>query len=152
MIVLCCYFTNDYYSTVLGCRSDNECSGTHACVQHSCVPACSPTLTTCGKGAECHGVNHRGICECLPGLGGNPRVACVLLGCRSNTDCPTNKACINNKCENPCAFNVCTNQTECNVYNHAVECACPPGYRGNLEVGCARGKFFKFIKYCSCNT
>ena len=123
---------------VAGCRADGDCSGSHACVQHNCVPVCSPLLSTCGKGAVCNGINHKAICECPPGYGGNARVSCVLLGCKSNSDCPTNKACINDRCENPCAVNPCTGNMDCNVYNHIVECACPSGYIGDTKLGCTK--------------
>lgn len=132
-----------FRSSVAGCRTDGDCSGSHACVQRNCVPACSPS--SCGKNAICHGINHKAICECPPGFGGNPRDSCVLLGCRSNSDCPTNRACINNRCENPCAQNPCTGNMDCNVYNHVVECACPPGYVGDVKSGCTKGKEKKVL-------
>ncbi|KAF7389943.1 hypothetical protein HZH68_011800 [Vespula germanica] len=123
---------------VTGCHTNDDCSGTHICVRHNCIPACSSTAISCGKGAECRAINHKAICECPPGLKGNPTVSCVLLGCRSNIDCPTNKACINNRCEDPCISNPCTDKTECNVYNHVVECSCPPGYIADSKSGCVK--------------
>lgn len=134
-----CFLTGLFVVLVAGCRSDSECSGTHTCINHSCVPACSPLLTSCGRGAECLAINHKAICECPSGYGGNPKVGCMLLGCRSNSDCPTNKACINNKCENPCSRNPCTGVTECYVDNHAVECTCPHGYVRDHHDECVRG-------------
>lgn len=135
-----------FWHLVAGCRTNSDCSGSHACVQRNCVPVCSPSLASCGKNAICHGIHHKAICECPPGFGGNPSVSCVLLGCRSNSDCPTNKACINNRCENPCAIHPCTDNMECNVYNHVVECACPPGYIGDVRTGCTKGKS-SFLHY-----
>ncbi|XP_023246923.1 uncharacterized protein LOC111643392 [Copidosoma floridanum] len=125
------------------CRSNHECPGTHACLQHNCVLVCSPSLKTCGKDAECNGFNHRAVCECPPGYTDNPTVACVpIIGCRKNSDCPSTEACINEKCKNPCLTeNPCERNAECSVYNHVVECACPSGYIDTkisscIPVGC----------------
>lgn len=121
----------------IGCRSDDECSGQHSCINRQCVPVCSSDGRSCGERAECYGINHRAVCECPPGLSGDPRNSCVLLGCRSDTECPTDKACINNKCENPCDKTAsCAINEICQVYNHRPECACPPGMIGDFEKGC----------------
>lgn len=123
----------------LGCRSDSECFGTHTCINRQCVPACSVHGGSCGERAECFGINHKAVCECPPGLKGNPFVSCVVLGCRSNDECPSNQACINSKCENPCEKTAtCATNELCHVYNHRPECACPPGTVGtvNSAEGC----------------
>lgn len=70
---------------------------------------------------------------------GNPKVACILVGCRSDSECPSTRACINNRCENPCVeSNPCDGPSECRVFNHQVECACPPGYVGDTKTGCKK--------------
>lgn len=121
----------------IGCTSDSECSKTHSCINRQCVPACSADRDQCGERAECYGINHRAVCECLPGYSGDPRIACVLLGCRSDDECPSDKACINTKCENPCEKTaVCAKNEICRVYNHRPECACPPGFVSDLKRGC----------------
>jgi hypothetical protein len=123
--------------TKVGCRSDDDCSGQHSCVNRQCVPVCAGDRSSCGEKATCYGANHRAICQCPPGLIGNPRISCILVGCRSNTECPGNRACINNKCEDPCAStNPCDTPAECKVFNHAVECACPPGAVSDGKMGC----------------
>lgn len=113
------------------CRSDSECPGTHACLNHNCVSVCLPALGECGKNAECYGINHEAICECPLGFTGNPRGLCApVVGCRKDTECPSDKACINERCESPCVANPCDNNSECRVFDHVVECECPPGFVG----------------------
>lgn len=123
---------------LIECKSNSQCSDTHMCIQNICVPACSSVVAPCANDTECYGIDHQAVCKCSPGFAGNPRLSCTLLGCRSNSDCPTNKACINKRCENPCVKNPCTGQTLCSVYNHVVECSCPPGYAGNINDGCEK--------------
>lgn len=121
------------------CRSNDECSGQHSCVNRQCIPVCATDRLVCGEKAVCYGANHRAICECPPGLSGNPRTSCIKVGCRADSECPNSKACINSKCENPCAeANPCDNSGECKVYNHIVECACPPGTVSDGKTGCLK--------------
>jgi len=121
----------------IGCRSDDDCSGQHSCINRQCVPVCTDGI--CGTNANCYGSNHRAICECPPGYQGNPKTSCVLLGCRSDSECPPSKACINQKCVDPCdGANPCDPTSECKVYNHRVNCVCPPGYVGDVGTGCKK--------------
>ena len=123
-----------------GCRSDSDCSGQHACLNRECVPACSPDGSSCGTGAVCYATNHHAVCDCPPGLTGDPHIGCVLLECTVNSDCPTDRACINTKCVSPCAqSDICIEPAECTVYNHKVDCSCPPGFIGDLTNGCKKG-------------
>lgn len=138
-----------FFSSV-GCRSDSDCSSQQACLNRQCVPVCSPD-GSCGTGAVCHGVNHLAVCVCPPGMTGNAQVGCVYVQCESNSDCPSDKTCINSKCESPCAeANPCTHPAECKAYNHLPSCVCPPGLIGNLEGGCDEGTpFFLQINFGS---
>lgn len=58
------------------------------------------------------------------------RPECIL-----NTDCTVNKACINNKCKDPCQ-GTCGINAICNVYNHIPMCTCPQGMNGNAFIQC----------------
>lgn len=123
--------------THIGCRSDDECSTTHACINRQCVPACAADGSSCGERAECYGINHNAVCECRPGFTGNPKVGCNVIGCRADTECPTDKACINNKCESPCEqVSICERNEICRVYNHKPECSCPPGTISESDGTC----------------
>lgn len=74
-------------------------------------------------------MNNAGSCTCLPGYIGNPyencRPECVL-----NSDCPPNKACLRNKCQDPCP-GVCGQNSECHIINHLPSCTCFTGYSGD---------------------
>lgn len=58
------------------------------------------------------------------------RPECVL-----NSECPQNKACIRNKCMDPCP-GTCGQNALCEVYNHVPMCRCPQGMSGNAFVQC----------------
>lgn len=92
---------------------------------------CNPS--PCGPNSDCQNVNDNSRCSCLPGYIGVPptcRPECVI-----NPDCPSNRACINEKCEDPC-IGSCGENAECRVINHAVTCACANGYSGNPFIQC----------------
>lgn len=55
--------------------------------------------------------------------------------CSVNSDCIGNKACIRNKCKNPCPGSCGTNAI-CTVINHTPSCTCPNGYSGDAFTNC----------------
>merc|ERR1712198_767747 len=57
--------------------------------------------------------------------------------CIRNTECPINKACVNQKCVNPCP-GVCGTNATCSVQNHIPSCKCDPGYTGDPFINCTR--------------
>lgn len=93
-----------------------------------CVP--SP----CGPNAICKEQNNAGSCTCLPNYIGNPYEGC-RPECVLNTDCPSNRACIRNKCLDPCP-GTCAANAECQVVNHLPSCSCPFSYTGDPFVLC----------------
>lgn len=93
---------------------------------------CEPS--PCGANAVCKEQNLAGSCTCLPEYIGNPYEGC-RPECTVNTDCAPNKACIRNKCQDPCP-GACGNLASCNVVNHLPSCSCPPGYTGNPYSRC----------------
>lgn len=88
-----------------------------------CVP--SP----CGTNAECREQNSVGSCTCLPGYFGNPYDYCKPE-CLVNSDCPSNKACNQNKCRDPCP-GTCGINALCNVINNVATCNCLDQYYGD---------------------
>lgn len=56
--------------------------------------------------------------------------------CVVSSECPLNKACINEKCADPCP-GTCGQNARCNVVNHNAICSCSPGYTGDPFVGCS---------------
>lgn len=93
---------------------------------------CNPS--PCGANAVCREKNGIGSCTCLPEYFGDPYTSC-RPECVTNTDCPRNKACVNNKCIDPCP-GTCGLNAECTVSNHAPICNCLPGYTGNPLSSC----------------
>lgn len=88
---------------------------------------CSPS--PCGSNAVCKERNNAGSCSCVEGYLGNPYEGC-RPECVVNTDCPTNRACVNNKCADPCPGS-CGTSAECQVVNHLPLCTCFDGYTGD---------------------
>lgn len=52
-----------------------------------------------------------------------------------NTDCPSNLACITEKCKDPCPGS-CGFNAECRVQNHIPICTCIQGYTGDPFTQC----------------
>lgn len=93
---------------------------------------CNPS--PCGSNAVCKERNGAGSCTCLPDYFGDPYSGC-RPECVTNSDCPRVRACVNNKCADPCP-GVCGIDAECYVVNHSPSCACRPGYTGDPFTQC----------------
>lgn len=93
-----------------------------------CVP--SP----CGANAICREQNNAGSCSCIPDYTGNPYEGC-RPECVLNSDCPSNKACVRNKCIDPCP-GTCGINADCQVISHLPSCTCRTGNTGNPFVSC----------------
>lgn len=88
-------------------------------------------LNPCGSNTRCN----NGVCICLPEYQGDPYVGC-RPECITNIDCAHNRACIRNKCLDPCP-GTCGRNALCSVYNHVSVCTCPAGMAGNAFVQCS---------------
>lgn len=84
----------------------------------------------CGSNTQCN----NGACYCLPNYFGDPLQGC-RPECTMNTDCPRNKACLNQKCQDPCP-GTCGQGAICDVINHIPTCSCPIGTAGDAFVMC----------------
>lgn len=96
-------------------------------IRDPCLP--SP----CGPNAECRNVNGVPSCSCLATFIGQPpncRPECTI-----NSECPSQQACINQKCRDPCP-GACGLNTVCRVINHTPTCLCIDGYVGNPFINC----------------
>lgn len=91
------------------------------------INPCNPS--PCGSNAVCREQFGAGSCQCLPDYFGNPYEGC-RPECVVNSDCPSNRACRQNKCVDPCP-GVCGQNAQCQVVNHAPNCVCHVGYTGN---------------------
>lgn len=79
-------------------------------VTNPCVP--SP----CGPNAECRNINGVASCSCLPSFLGAPpncRPECVV-----NDECPSDRACVQNHCIDPC-LGSCGSNAYCRTVSHS---------------------------------
>ncbi len=105
--------------------------------KNPCVP--SP----CGPNSVCRNIDNRATCACVTGMFGAPpncRPECVV-----HQDCPSNKACINQKCKDPCV-GACGFNAICSVKNHQPICNCFDGHEGDPYSGC-NAKIGKSIEH-----
>lgn len=93
---------------------------------------CHPS--PCGSNAICTERNGAGACACLPDYIGDPYSGC-RPECVTNNDCPSHRACLNNKCKDPCP-GVYGPNAECRVLNHSPQCNCLIGFTGNPLSAC----------------
>lgn len=95
---------------------------------YPCIP--SP----CGPNSLCKENNGQAMCSCLPLYIGTPpgcRPECV-----TSSECAQNRACINQKCIDPCP-GTCGQNAYCQTINHHPICKCSPGYTGNPSTYCS---------------
>ena len=62
--------------------------------------------------------------------------------CRSDTDCPLDKACEQLVCQDPCVVRgtVCGQNAVCRTQQHRPVCFCPDGWGGDPKENCFRRK------------
>lgn len=95
--------------------------------ENPCIP--SP----CGPNSQCRVIGSQAACSCLPNYVGqspNCRPECTI-----SAECPSNLACINEKCKDPCPGSCGTN-ARCSVVNHNAICTCVIGYEGDPTIQC----------------
>ena len=93
---------------------------------------CNPS--PCGPNAVCREKNGAGSCTCIEDYSGDPYQGC-RPECVLSTDCPSNRACVRNKCQDPCP-GTCGINADCQVINHLPACTCRPGYTGDPYLYC----------------
>jgi hypothetical protein len=94
---------------------------------------CHPS--PCGANANCREQNGAGACTCIQDYVGNPYEGC-RPECVLNSDCPSNLACLNSKCKDPCP-GTCGRNAVCQVVNHLPSCTCLTGYTGDPFRQCS---------------
>lgn len=120
------------------CQYNEDCADHEACdrLNRVCRAVCEDD--TCADTAVCVGRGHQPICSCPPATSGNPFVECKRFEqpiesrpeCRSDGDCSSSLACINARCQNPCAQDdICSSSQECRVLDtlplRTIMCQCP---------------------------
>lgn len=93
---------------------------------------CNPS--PCGVNARCTSRQDAGSCQCLEGYFGNPYESC-RPECVLDSDCPSNRACQQQQCQDPCP-GTCGVNAICNVLNHVPSCSCLTGYTGDPYRSC----------------
>lgn len=92
-----------------------------------CIP--SP----CGPNSQCREIDSHAVCSCSSNYIGMPpscRPECI-----TSSECPQDKACVREKCIDPCP-GTCGSNARCQVLNHNPICSCAPGYTGDPFVQC----------------
>jgi hypothetical protein len=105
---------------------------------------CQPS--PCGPNSQCREVNGQAVCSCLPNYTGSPpgcRPECVV-----SSECPLDKACLNQKCVDPCP-GTCGTNAKCFVKNHSPICSCQNGYTGDPFSRCYPNPRKNFPNYCN---
>nr|XP_027235378.1 fibropellin-1-like [Penaeus vannamei] len=69
------------------------------------------------------------VCSCIGDYIGDPKDRCRPQ-CVTNADCADDKACIDQKCRDPCP-GLCGVNAECEVVNHNPICFCPKDLTGD---------------------
>lgn len=100
-------------------------------VQPEPINVCQPS--PCGPNAQCQISGNSPSCSCLPEFIGSPPYC--KPECISNSECPTNLACINQKCRDPCPGS-CGANAECRIISHTPMCVCSSGFVGDPFVQC----------------
>ena len=107
-------------------------------VINPCIP--SP----CGSNSECRVMDQRAVCSCVSGMYGAPpncRPECII-----HEDCPSNRACIRQKCEDPC-IGACGFNAVCSTQKHKPICSCLERHEGDPYAGCnIREGMFRHIR------
>lgn len=87
----------------------------------------------CGPNSQCKIVNNQVVCSCLLEYVGSPpncRPECV-----TSSECTHDKACVKNKCINPCP-KPCGVNTICKIINHSPICSCKTSFTGDPFTIC----------------
>jgi len=96
---------------------------------------CNPS--PCGGNTQCKVQRKKAVCSCINNFLGDAKKGCTPE-CVLNTDCPSTKACVNQKCVEPCTKAVCGINAECRIYEHVAICQCPAGYTGDAFYQCIK--------------
>ena len=117
-----------------GCNNNNDCLESEACIDGTCTDPCS--LNPCGGTFTCTVSTHKSLCLCPQGT---QRInnKCVKTQCTINSDCSSDKQCLDGLCVNPCSLpQTCGLNAQCFVSGHRPQCSCPPGFIGNPTRQC----------------
>ncbi|XP_037049476.1 serine protease snake-like isoform X2 [Bradysia coprophila] len=111
-------------------------------IRDPCVP--SP----CGENADCNELNGVARCTCVPSyIGDAYTTGCRPPKCKSSDDCPSDLACINQHCNDPCS-EFCGVGARCRVVEHNPICTCADNYTGDPFNQCVQ-KSEQTVEQCT---
>lgn len=96
-------------------------------VSDPCVP------NPCGPNSICRADGTVAHCSCRPPMFEDP--PSCRPECRSDSECPPDRACRNNKCRDPCP-GTCGAYAVCQTKRHVPICTCPENYHGDPFIRC----------------
>lgn len=108
----------------------NLCKTNDPVIVHQTNP-CYPS--PCGPNSNCRENNGVAVCSCHQGMIGAPpscKPECVV-----SSECDLQKACLRNKCVDPCP-GTCGQNAQCKVINHNPICSCSPKFTGDPFTRC----------------
>lgn len=115
------------------CHTNSDCPTDHECSNTRCINICREK-NPCAPNAVCTAQNHLASCHCPEYMSeGNPFTYCYQkdpVECEYDGECPNQRACINNKCVNPCEeIKPCSRNSICTVFDtlpvRTMICSCP---------------------------
>lgn len=125
------------------CTSNSECPNNLACNMASkeCYNPCNSPSFKCNDNKKCDVLRHKATCVCKNGFIVNERgeIACApdQVECSENKQCPTDKACVEGRCVDPCLEGKkypCPKDKACAVYNHQPTCICMKNCSPSLSI------------------
>ncbi|KAF5291111.1 hypothetical protein FQA39_LY14353 [Lamprigera yunnana] len=128
--------------TVL-CVTNDDCPTTLACNSRSgeCYSPCKSPSFKCKGNKKCEVHHHRATCVCKNGFVVNEygEISCASdsTECLHDTQCASNLACIEGRCQNPCtSFKKapCPPEKSCDVLNHRPICICMKDCSPSLSI------------------
>lgn len=108
------------------------------------IPPKNPCIPSpCGPYSQCRVVNNHAVCSCQTNYIGTP--PSCHPECMVSSECAQDKACVNQKCVDPCP-GTCGLNARCQVVNHNPICSCSAGYTGDPFVRCLKESSYYYIE------
>lgn len=114
------------------CSENKPCPSKLACdmTTNECRNPCLD-YHNCRRNQKCEVRNHKPVCVCRNGFALNERgeLTCAPENaeCTRDEQCPSNAACRDSKCVNPCLApkqSICPKGKQCDVVEHRAVCVC----------------------------
>lgn len=136
------------------CNSDADCHESLACNRlGQCADPCESSSFACEANKKCETRRHRPVCVCKSGFVVNEYGELICAPdkrqCARDDQCASNMACIDLRCQNPCAVTnsrgaPCPAEKSCQVQDHKPVCICMKDCSPSISIclrdsGCPAG-------------